>query len=274
MRLGQPGLLYFVACLAVYGATDDPVEIVRKSVDRDANNFARIKNYTFIEREEDRDVDSKGKVKKTESETAEVLILMGRPYARTIAKNDKPLSEKEQQAEQRKLDREVAKRERESEGERGRYERDRAESRKFLQELPAAFNFKLLGTETLSGKPVWVIDATPKPGYKPRQERAKVLSRIHAKLWIDQTEYQWVKMEAEALDTLSFALNLIRVAPGAKLHFEQVRVNDEVWLPSLFSVQGSVRVAYVKKLAGGMDVTYRDYRKFQSDSKLVTAGDP
>jgi hypothetical protein len=254
-------------------AADDPVAIVRKSVERDASNFARIRNYTFIQHQEFRDLDGKGKVKKTESETAEVLILVGSPYARITARNDKPLSEKEQQEEQRKLDRELAKRMRESESERGRYERDRAENRRFLLEVPDAFNLKLLGTETISGKPVWVIDATPKAGYKAKLDRAKIFSKVHAKLWIDQAEYQWVKVDAEALDTLSFGLGLVRIAPGGKLHFEQIRVNDEVWLPSLFSVNGAVRVAYVKKLAGGLDIAYHDYRKFQSDSHLVTTGE-
>jgi hypothetical protein len=275
----RQGALFCATCIVLSGpvhaaAGEDPVEIVRKSVERDANNFARIKNYTFIEREEDRDVDSKGRIKKTESETAEILILVGRPYSRIIAKNDKPLSEKEQQAEQRKLDKELEKRQKESENERGRFERDRAENRRFLREIPEAFKLTLLGTETVSGKPVWVIDATPKPGYRPKLDRSKVLSHIHARLWIDQAEYQWVKVDAEVLDTITFAVGLLRIAPGTKLHFEQIRVNDEVWLPSLLSVQGRLRIAYVKKMEGGMDVTYRDYRKFQSDSQLVTTGDP
>ncbi len=265
----RPTLLLCVALLPAFAA-DDPVEILRKSVERDANNFSRLKNYTFIEREEQRELDGKGKVRKTQSETNEILILLGRPYYRLVARNDKPLSQKDQASEQRKLDRELEKRQKESEQERGKFERERNENRRFLQEIPDAYNLSLVDTEMVSGKPVWVIDATPKPGYKAKLDRAKILTKVHAKFWIDQAEYQWVRVDAEALDTLSFGLGLIRIAPGGRLHFEQTRVNDEVWLPSLLSASGSLRLAYIKRLAGAMDVSYKDYRKFQSDSHLVT----
>src|SRR6266851_4034191 len=49
------------------------------------------------------------------------------------------------------------------------------------------------------GKPAWVIEAQPKPGYRPKQSKAKVLEKVRAKIRVDQAEYQWVKVEAEAL---------------------------------------------------------------------------
>ncbi len=125
-----------------------------------------------------------------------------------------------------------------------------------------AFNLSLLGTEVVSGKKAWVIAAEPKPGYKPSQDRAKVLTKIRAKIWVDQAEYQWVKVDAEAVEPISFGFGLFRIAQGGKLHFEQMRINDEVWLPSLLSASADARVGYVKKVRGDINVTYRDYRKF------------
>jgi hypothetical protein len=139
-----------------------------------------------------------------------------------------------------------------------------------LQEVPEAFNLRLMGTELVSGKPAWVIEAEPKPGYRPRSDRAKVLTKIRAKFWIDQAEYQWVKVDAEAIDTLSFGFGLFRIDRGGKLHFEQTRINDEVWLPSVLSASADARVGYIKKVRGDITVTYRDYRKFQTDSRIVS----
>ncbi len=53
------------------------------------------------------------------------------------------------------------------------------------------------------------------------------------------------------------------------MKFEQKRVNDEVWLPTHIEIHGNARIAYMKKLRLEIELTYRDYRKFQTDSKIV-----
>jgi hypothetical protein len=262
-------LLITVALLSPLQA-QDAVDIVRKSLDRDANTYERSKNYTYLARQEERQFDGSGKVKSTESQTFDISILAGRRYERVVEKNDKPLLEKEQKQELEKMDRELAKRQKETPSERAKLEKERTGNRRYLQEVPAAYNLRLLGTELVSGKPAWVIAAEPKPGYKPALDRAKILTKIRAKIWIDQAEYQWVKVDAEAIQLLSFGFGLVRIGAGGKLHFEQMRINDEVWLPSLLSASGDARLGYLKKLRGDVNVTYRDYRKFQADSRIVS----
>ena len=181
-------------------------------------------------------------------------------------KNDKPLAAKEQNREQEEAGPpNSTSSQKETPEERAKLEKERTGNRRYLQEVPLAFNLSLLGTEVVSGKKAWVIAAEPKPGYKPSQERAKVLAKIRAKIWIDQAEYQWVKVDAEAIQPISFGFGLFRIAAGGKLHFEQMRINDEVWLPSLLSASADARIGYLKKISGDINVTYRDYhRKFQS----------
>jgi len=249
----------------------DAAEIVKKSLDRDADNYERSKNYTYLARQEERQLDSSGKAKSAESLTFDISILAGRRYERIVAKNDKPLPPKEEKQEQDKLDRELAKRQKETPAEKAKLEKERVGNRRYLQEVPLVYNLRLLGTEVVSGKPAWVISAEPKPGYKPTLDRAKLLTKIRAKIWIDQAEYQWVKVDAEAIEPLSFGLGLFRIAAGGKLHFEQMRINDEVWLPSAFVASADARIGYLKKLRGDINITYRDYRKFQSDSRMVSA---
>src|SRR5947207_3211203 len=101
----------------------------------------------------------------------------------------------------------------------------------------------------MDGHDVWVISATPKPGYKLRHSDAKPLLKIKGELWIDKLEYQWARVEAESIDTISFGWFLARLSPGSKLIFEQSRVNDEVWLPKRQYVRASARLGLVKTLA-------------------------
>src|SRR5579871_3951977 len=248
----------------------DAQAIIRKSLDRDFYNFNSVKDYTYVEREEDREYDGSGKLKKTESETDEILILGGRPYEKRIAKDDKPLSEKDARKEQDKMDKESAKRAHMSKAEVAKIEKERQEERAYLREIPDAFDFKLLDDDVISGKPAWVIQADPKPGYKPKDSKANLLTKIRGKIWIDKGEYHWVKMEAQVLDTFGFAMNLLRIGAGSRMTFEQARVNDEVWLPSHILVHGDARLAYIKKVHAEIELTYRDYRKFQSDSRIIT----
>ncbi len=259
--------LAFGICSVAFAQTPD--EIVRKSVGRDLVNFERLKNYTYTERDESRAYDKHGKLKKTEVETHEILILGGRDYARLIGKDDKPLPEKEARKEQQKMDQELGRRQHESAADKAKRERERQEQRKFLNELPDAFTFRLTGEETVSGKAAWVLTAEPKPGYQPKDRLAKVITKLRGRIWIDKAEYQWVKVDAEAVSRMSFGLRMIQIEPGATVHFEQTRINDEIWLPAAARIYVNARIALFKQLHSEVDIVFRDYKKFQADSHLV-----
>jgi hypothetical protein len=261
--------LPILVLIASTAFAQDANEIIRRATDRDFTNFENRKNYTYQERSEVREYNTKGKLAKTNVETHEILILEGQPYERLVGRGDKPLSEKDTNKEQVKLDREVEKRKRQSAAEKAKLDKERVEEQKYLREFTEAFNFKVIGEEAVSGKPTWVISVTPKPGYRPKESEAKMFTKLRGKVWIDKNEYHWVKAEGEAIDTLSFGFFLFRVAPGATVSFEQTSVNGEVWLPSRISVRAEARIAVLKKMRAEIDFTYRDYKKFQADSKIV-----
>jgi hypothetical protein len=246
-------------------------EIVRKSLERDRFNFERAKDYTYRERSEVRSLDSSGKVNHREIETNEILILLGRPYERLIARDDKPLSAKDQQKEQERIDKELARRQRESEKEKREFEKRRQQARKFLDEFLGVFDLRIIGEEAWHGRPVWVIEATAKPQYKARERMAKIMQKVHGKIWIDKADYNWAKLEAVTTDTISVGLSLLRLGPDTKIFFEQTRVNDEVWLPGHLRVTADARVGYIRRLRRDIEIQYSDYKKFQTDSRIVPA---
>jgi hypothetical protein len=252
----------------------DPREIVRRSVELDQVNWLRMKDYTWTAQETDRHLDSNGKVQAVESKRWETTILYGEAFRRMLARNGTPLSAGEQRKEQHRLDKETAKFEQETLEERARrlakLDKDRAKERDFLREIPDAYDFRILRDDQVDGHAVWIIAATPKRGYTPKHSDAKAFARIKGEIWIDKAEYQWVRLEAETIDTISFGWILARLNPGAKLIFEQTRVNNDLWLPKRELVRGSGRVALLKKIALEQEVTWNNYHKFQADSKVVT----
>jgi hypothetical protein len=268
---------YFLLCVAFAIAAfgdESVLDIVKRSLDLDNRNLQRAKDYTYQAREVEREMDGKGNVKSSHSRTFDVLPMYGRPYRRLIQKDDQPLTAEEDRKQEEHWKEALEKRRKQAEEEGSKehraLEKRRAEERRFTREIPEAYNFKLLGEEAISGKPAWVIQAEPKPGYQPKDPRAKMLTKIRGKLWIDKAEYQWVKIEAQTIDTISFGVFLARISPGSFIRFEQRRVNEEVWLPSHIEVGVDARLALLKKLRGGIETTYTNYRKFQTDSRVIS----
>ncbi len=260
--------LVTITTAALFGQ-QSALDIMKRSIELEARNRQRAKDYTYQFVESTTEAGSS-----TRTKGYDVLALYGRPYTRLIAKDGKPLSESEQRKQESRLQKEMDKRKREAENpngsERRDYEKQRAEARRFLNEIPRAFDFRIAGEENVSGKPAWVIQAEPKPGYQPSFSRAGMLSKLHGRIWVDKAEYQWVKLDAETTDTISFGLFLARLARGSTFRFEQRRVNGEVWLPAHVEIAIDGRLALVKRVRAGVDITYSNYRKFQTDSKIVS----
>jgi hypothetical protein len=262
-----------VMLAALTVCAQDARDIVRKSVDLDQANWLRMKDYTWIATSKVRQLDGNGKVKSEKTNRWETLVLYGEPFRRNLEKDGKPLSADEQRKQQEKLDEKSARLARETPDQiaarQAKLDRERQKERDFLREIPDMYDFQIEREDRVEGHDVWVISASPKTGYKPRHSDAKPLLKIKGRLWIDKAEYQWVRLEAETFDTISFGLFLARLYPGTKLFFEQTRVNDEVWLPKRELVRASARLGLVKKLSMEEEVTWSNFRKFQADSKVV-----
>ncbi|MGA7218550.1 MAG: hypothetical protein WBX38_09555, partial [Candidatus Sulfotelmatobacter sp.] len=77
------------------------------------------------------------------------------------------------------------------------------------------------------------------------------------------------KLEAEAIDTVSFGWFLARIHKGTRLVFEQTRVNEEVWLPQHLTFKFDARIAVFKSYNEEDEETFSDYRKFRATAKIV-----
>ena len=252
-------------------------ELFRYAQDREVENEKRLRDYTYIEREEEHKLDGKGQVKKVESRTSEVLEIYGEQVERLIAKDDKPLPDKDAKKEEEKIQKVIDKRKNESENDRRKRlekeEKEREEDRKFVLEIADAFNFRLVGSEVLDGRATWEIDAEPRPEYQPKERGTKLLSKFKGRVWIDKAEGQWVKFDITAIDTVAVGWFVVRIRKGAHIVAEQTKINDEVWLPKHIAVQIDVRLALLKNFNEDLDDTYRDYKKFRAASKITVVGE-
>ncbi len=252
-------------------------ELFRVVAEKDLDNQKRERDYTYIERDLQNNLDGKGQVKSKETKTYEVLDIDGEQVQRLIAKDDKPLDAKEAAKQDEKIQKIIDKRKNESDDDRRKREqkeeKEREDGRKFVREIADAYNFKLVGTELLGGREAWVIDGEPRPGFEPHMKESKFLSKFHGRVWIDKNDLQLSKLDVEALDTVSIGLVIARIHKGTRFILEQTRVNDEVWLPKQVNYKVDARVALLKGFNVDGEQVFRDYKKFRTSTKIVGMGE-
>jgi len=260
---------------SVTPSAPDAQAIMQRAVAKDIVSWQAAKDYTFLQRTHEDALDGDGGVKSSKSETSEIMVLYGEPFERVVAKDDKPLSEKEQKKQNEEFEKETRKRENESPKERQKrlekFEKQRQDERAFVREILDAYDFTLAGNEVLNGRETWIIDGTPRAGFEGKRRESKMLPKIKPRFWIDAQDYSWTKLRAEVTDTLSIGWVVARLHKGSVFEMQQARVNGEVWLPQRFDVKLDGRVALLKGVNESVHVTYSDYRRFRTDTKISVA---
>jgi len=182
-------------------------QLIERSASEIAADWREAPNYSFIERDVERERDSQPSRK-----TYEVIMLDGSPYNRLISTDDQPLTPWDQAEAKHKLQSEIRKRKRESSEQRStrisKYLKARHQDVALLQAMADAFAFQMVGSEIVESHDCWVLDASPKPGYQPTSRETKVLSGMRGRLWIDKASGQWVKVQAEVLAQTLAQLNV------------------------------------------------------------------
>ena len=234
-------------------------EILQKSVQANEADWKAAPDYDYFEQDQ----------KQGGSKTYHVFMIGGSPYQELIAVNGKPLPPQDQKREQRELEAAISQRRSETESERAarlaKYERDRNRDHSMMQELTQAFDFKLLGEGRLGQHAVYLLQARPRPGYRPPNIETEVLTGMQGNMWIDKETYQWVKVEAEVVRPVSIEGFLASVQPGTSFVLEKMPVTNEIWLPKYFAVKTSAKILNLFRRRTQEIETYSNYRRATAD---------
>jgi hypothetical protein len=234
----------------------DARQIVGLSIAATERSWQARNHYIYIERDEDRRLDSLGKVESENVDVTRMILVNGTRFEQLVEHNGKLPSVKEQ----RKSDEDLEKLKHETPDERAARLRKDRENRSFLEEVLQAFDFQLLGQETVGGKPAYVLEATPHAGYHAHGKYGKMLSKVAGKLWVDKQDFGWIKVDGETTQSFSMGLFVARVQRGSHIILEQTCVGDAIWVPKRLEVRANARIFFVKSLAIERILSYWDYR--------------
>jgi hypothetical protein len=140
------------------------------------------------------------------------------------------------------------------EGQRHQHERSA-----MVSAIGQAFVFHWAGRTTLGGRPVVKLTFEPDPNYHSSARFAPLYAHSKGVAWVDETNGQLVKAEAELTDDVAWAGGLIaKLYRGGRFTYEQHEVSPGVWMPRYFSYDFDGR-KFLFTLSAHEHAEYRDY---------------
>jgi hypothetical protein len=237
----------------------------------------RVTEYSFKQTETDRNINSKGEVKKETVKVYEVFPLPNRePVQKLISENGVPLSAERAAKEDKRVQEEFLKAERDQDKDAQDAARRRAEREQKSDEGgdPAismflrACDFVSPRRERFAGRESIVFDFRPRAGFKPKTREESWVAKLVGVVWIDPVDKQVIRLEARLAEGFKMGGGLVvSLKPGAALVMEQTRMAEGVWLPRFAQINLSVKVLL---FAGGdfnKTIEWSDYRHFSGDVK-------
>ena len=235
----------------------------------------RVSEYAFRQKETDRTINSKGVVTKETVKLYEVFPLPNRePVKKLISENGVLLSPDKAAKEDRRVQEEFEKAERDRDkdekkmaqrrAEREKKEKEGAEISPFLK----VCDFVAPRREQWEGRDTIVFDFRPKVGFRPQNRQESLIAKLVGVVWIDPVDKQIIRLEARLAEGFKVGGGLLAsLKPGAALTIEQTRMEQGVWLPKFAHINLSVKIL----LFGGGDynqvVEWSDYKHFSGDVK-------
>lgn len=268
-------IMVFAAAAALFAQSDanfrgrppgpslrtDARQIIESFVAATERNWQAQDRYTRVERDENLRLDSDGGVTSRDVDVSRIILVNGAPFEQFLQHNGRPLSAEEQTQQEQKIEKQKSET---AEDREARLAKER-ENRSLIRELPAAFDFQVIGEDVVNGRPAYVLQATPRPGYQPHGKYGRIFSKVEGRLWVDKQDLGWVKIEGQVMQPFSLGVFLARVQRGSQILMEQTRLPEGIWMPERIDVRASAKLLFVRSLLIERILTYSDYRLAPGD---------
>ena len=241
----------------------------------------RQSEYVYVETRREQKLDATGTSTKETLDVFESYPSLPNEarWRRQTVKDGKPMSPQELaevDRERQKKVLEYAKKlernpEKVREAEKKKHDEERRDSDRAVDDALRVYDIKMLGREVVNGYATIALSFMPRKDARPQTSEGKIMRHFAGKVWVSESEYEVVRLEAEAIETASFGLGLLaRVHKGSKATFERRKVNGEQWLPARATYSASARVLLLKVMRIGGTLEFSDYRKFsvQTETKI------
>lgn len=240
----------------------------------------RVAEYAFRQKETDREITSKGEVKKETVKVYEVFPIPNRESVlKLISENGVDLSPERAAREDKRVTEELEKAEREREKDEREAERRKAKEQAKraankededpgISQFLRACEFVSPRREQFNGREVIVFDFRPRPGFRPSNRAESLITKLVGVVWIDPLDKQVIRLEARLAEAFKIGGGLVAsLKPGAAMVMEQTRMIEGVWLPKFAQVNLSLKIFLFAGTNLNKTIEWSDYRHFSGDVK-------
>lgn len=242
----------------------------------------RFTEYSFVRKETSREISSKGELKKETTQIHEVFPIANRaPVMKLISENGVALTGERAAKEQKRVEEEFLKAERDKDkdaqrAQKSREERERKKAARAkegendddveISQFLKVHEFVSPRRERFRDREAVVFDFRVRPGFKSNNREENLISKLVGVVWIDPADKQVMRLEARLAEGFKMGGGLLlNLRPGAAFVEEQTRVAEGLWLPKMAQINLSVKVL----LFGGGDYNqsfeWSDYKHFSGD---------
>jgi hypothetical protein len=226
-------------------------------------------SYTYTTLETTQDIDSNGKVTKTESVEQEDFFVNGHVIARTVKKNGQPLSEHDQQKETERVTKLVEK------AEKTPSDQPLEGPSVSISRLLEIMDVRNPRRETYRGRPTIVFDFNGRKDAKTHGLVEDASKKLQGTIWIDEADRQVAHLEVSFTDNFHVAGGLVaNIQKGSNFRFDQSGMSEGLWLPTGGEGTMQARILLLKSLRQHFVERDYDYKRFRVEaqqSKEATA---
>ncbi len=265
--LAAGGLLSSAAAAQGHGTAPPPPDIrklMAEVMDHQKQLEKVRENYTYHASLTTQELDSSGKVTKTETEEDEVFFVNAHRILRTVRKDGKPLSDHDQQKEQEHVNKLVEKAVKTPPGEPLEGPNVNV-SVTHLLEIMQVSNPR---REEFRGRPTIIFDFAGLHDAKTHGMAEDASKKLAGTLWVDEKDRQVARMEARFTDNFHIGGGLVaNVQKGSSFYFDQAPVNGEIWFPTGAEGHIEARVLLLKGIRQHVTEHNSDYQRFSVDAE-------
>lgn len=223
--------------------------------------------FTYSSLQTVQDIDSNGKVTKTETTETETFYVNGHRIERTVKKNGQPLNPHDDQKETERVTKLI----------------DKAEKTPSSQPLEGQtisvsrvldiMDVTNPRRETYHGRSTLVFDFIGRKDAKTHDIAESASKKLKGTVWIDEADCEVAHMEVTFDDNFHVGGGLVaNVQKGSNFHFEQAPVDGQLWLPTGGEGTIEARVLLLKNMRQHFIERDYDYKRFRVDAESAKDG--
>jgi hypothetical protein len=281
VRLSATLLAALLVCAAADAQQSAPVPDFEAFYKATRENLARAQRsvhlYAFKERRTELHTNPFGRIGTDGTRLAEVYPSANRQltYRRIIARNGMPVPASELMEQDREYRARVAEFQRRAAGrteeERRRRDEEQALARRrgqmMIEDVVDTLQFKLEGRDMHQGVQTVVVTFTPRANARPSTREGRIAQKFAGTVWIHEADSEVMRVEAKAVDDLSFGFGIIaRLDQGTAASLVRRPVDRDIWMPTELRLKGRGRAALVRRLVIDFAIEWFDYRRLPGDS--------